>query len=101
MPLYIPMPVCIRMPVYIPMGSLSTAEPQRLIGLRSPVRPIGAHYLVRRRVVAGRRSRGTLMMNCAMDPLIALSVPWTIVIVAAPIGVNRERHNGNTERRSV
>jgi hypothetical protein len=40
-------------------------------------------------------------MNCPVHPFIALPVPGAIVIMASPIGIDRERHYGNAEPRRI
>ena len=62
---------------------------------------VHTNRLARRRARARRWPRRALVTYRAVYPFIALRIPGPIVIMAAPIGVDREREYGNPEPGGV
>ena len=78
-----------------------TAQTNRMIPWRPTVRPISAHDFTRRGAPVWWRSRGRPVLYHTMRPLIPFTEPRPVVVVPAPIRIDRKCHDRNGERRRI
>lgn len=83
------------------VARLGLAKAYAVIRLRPLVRPYVAHCLARRRARAGARPGRESVMNRPVCPLLALLIERTVVVVATPVRVEREGHDGNAQAWGV
>src|SRR3569833_807571 len=86
--------------VILPMRRLRTTQ------MKVPM--IKANYFARpvpvlrpRRTDARRRALWSPVANVTVHPLLALPIPGAAVIVASPIGIDRERHDRYAKTRGI